>query len=99
MIDGEKIQINGVEYIVPALTFKQVKALSEDISQIGSVKDANLGADKIEKMLNIIHAAFSRNYPDMTREQVEDMLDLKNVRDVFHAVLGVSGFVEKKREV
>ena len=40
--------------------------------------------------------AIRRNYPGMTREDLSDMIDVKNYREVMGAVLNVSGFKERE---
>ena len=40
--------------------------------------------------------ALKRNYPDMTREQVAELLDLSMMRDCMNAVMSVSGMVPKE---
>ncbi len=94
MIDGIKLNLNGEEYIVPPLTFKQIKKLYPLIEELngngGTVK-------KMETIVTLTHAALSRNYPELTIEKVEDLVDLGNLKTLSEAVLGASGFTRGER--
>lgn len=92
--DGTKVTIGGEEYIVPPLSFKQLKALKEDIV---AMKDRT--ADNNERMIRVIHAALSRNYPELTIDQVEEMIDLGNIMEITQAVMGGSGFAKTMGEI
>lgn len=87
MIPGVPIQMGGQEWLVPALTLGQLRRLDAAIKALTSGDS--------EKVLNsvcaIVAAALSRNYPDMTEQKVEDLIDLSNRDEVVSAVLGNSG--------
>lgn len=93
MIEGVKISMAGMEYMVPPLSFKQLKVLAQDIEGLGeSASSGSLSAGQMDMAVRVIHAALLRNYPGMTIEQVEEMVDLGNFQDVVQAVLGAAGF-------
>lgn len=91
MIPGTKIQMGGNDFLVPPLTLGQLRRLQPKIKLIGSLSGADVGDDQVDAIGEIVSAALSRNYPDMTPERVLDLLDLGNARDVISAVLGASG--------
>ena len=93
--EGLPITIGGTEYIVPPLSFKQVKALQPEIEKLSKItaESATNSTEATEVMIKIIHSALQRNYPELTVEALEDMLDLGNVRTIIQAVMGISGFV------
>jgi hypothetical protein len=94
MIDGKEVRISGVDYIVPPLNFKQLKALKGDIAILsaGGTSDE----EQFDAVVRICHAALSRNYPDITKERLEEMLDLSNFGKIASAVLGSSGFEKQE---
>ena len=47
------------------------------------------------EMVTVVHAALTRNYPDLAVEQVWDGLDLRNIRAAMDAVAGASGLEAK----
>lgn len=88
---GVAIEIAGVVYIIPALTLRSVQALQERLTKY----TGQLNAESVELVLDTVHAALARNYPDMTRDAVADMVDLSNMAALMNAVMGVSGLVER----
>lgn len=90
MIEGVKITMAGMEYVVPPLSFRQLKSLTDDVEGLAAAGN-NLSAGQMDMAVRIIHSALSRNYPGMTVEQVEEMVDLGNFQQVVEAVLGAAG--------
>jgi 1-deoxy-D-xylulose 5-phosphate reductoisomerase len=91
LIDGVPISLGGNQYTVPALSLGQVKRLMPDIDSVtanGTPQD-----QVVSSAIKITTAALSRNYPEITAEQVEEMLDLSNFKTVLDAVMGISGLV------
>ncbi len=99
MIDGEKISLGGKEFVVPPLSFKQLRKFLPMIHTFTAGADSNsdfLGGSSqmIDTMLMIILAALNRNYPDMTPDDLEELLDVATIFPVFKAVIGVAGLVQ-----
>jgi hypothetical protein len=96
MIDGELIKIGEKEYTVPALNFKRVRTVQKLLEEIGTVNVGQILTDKqLDMMIEITHIGIQRNYPEMTKEELEENLDLNNIFDVVQAVTGQTGL--KKR--
>lgn len=91
MIEGKTINLGGTEYVVPPLNLGQIRRLQKDIEKINQLDARSLDDNAVDTMIKIIHAGLSRNYPEMTKKQLEDLIDLGNMREVTQAVLGVSG--------
>ena len=91
MIEGKPINLGGTEYVVPPLNLGQIRRLQKEIESIGKLDAATMNDRTVGTMLKVIHAGVSRNYPEMTLEQLEEIIDLGNIRTVTEAVLGVSG--------
>ena len=95
--EGTKKNIGGDNYIIPALSLKQVKNLKPEIDLVSdSTSDQDIRFDAMSK---IIFTALSRNYPDITEDQVKDMLDLNNILEIIDAVMNVSGFKKRLGEM
>jgi hypothetical protein len=58
---------------------------------------AQMGETQIGVLTEIVAAALQRNYPDMTAETVENLLDLGNAGAVLNAVLTGSGLKAQER--
>jgi hypothetical protein len=90
---GVKIQMGGVEYLVPPLTLGQLRRLEPKIRAMGEMApDARgISTEQIDAMAEIVSTALSRNYPDMSPEKVLELIDVANAREVILAVLTGSG--------
>ena len=91
MIDGVKINLGGTEYTVPPLSLAQVK---KHQAALDDFRASNGGLDEkgMETVVEVIHAAISRNYQNVTKQNLEEWLDLGNWDKVWYAVMGISGF-------
>jgi hypothetical protein len=90
MIDGKKIKLGGAEYTVAPLTFRQLRTLQPQLDKLTTL-NAVPSREQMDAVLDIVHAALLRNHPDVTRDGVEDLVDLGNLSAVVQAVMGVSG--------
>lgn len=95
MIDGVKLKLSGKEYEVPSLSWGFIKKnvkLIDKLQKLGS--NVQLSEELVNDFTKVIHAAFKRNYPDITVEELDEIIDMRNMSDVFKAIMGQSGFVE-----
>lgn len=86
--DGRKVRIGGRDYIIPALSFRLLRVLEADLKLVGGGPET---PETRAAALRVITACIRRNYPDVTEEQMEDELDLRNVMQVIEAIRGESG--------
>jgi hypothetical protein len=94
MIDGAVMTINGQEYVIPALNFKALRKLRADLDMLGKVESNRpLTDDEADAFVRVFHAALVRNYPDMTTDDVEELVDFRNLVPLMTAIMGASGFV------
>ena len=94
MIQGVVVNLAGQDYIIPALSFKQLRALETDLAQLEGLKGRPT-PEQQDVVVRIVQAAVSRNYPDVTIEQLSDMMDMANFLPTIEAVMGVSGLKQK----
>lgn len=95
MIAGIKLTMGGTEYEVPPLNFRALETLQPSIQQMGAL-NGFISKEQMAVIADVVLAALQRNYPEMTRERVMDMLDLGNMAAVFKAIMGASGFEATK---
>lgn len=88
---GQKIQLGDQEFIVPPLALGAVKELLPRIQQLRSI-DGIPSAEDLDTIVDTVHAAVARNYPDITRAALLEMLDLGNIKALFPMIMGRSGF-------
>ena len=90
MIPGLVVAMGGQDWIVPPLTLGQLRRLMPKVRQLTEI-GASMGEAQITVLIDIVAAALQRNYPEMTPEKVENLLDLGNAGVVLNAVLIGSG--------
>jgi translation elongation factor EF-4 len=90
--EGVPQKMGGKIWIIPALSFKQLKQLRERIAKL-NVEGDDISDESIEAASLIVHAALSRNYPQLTVEEVEDLIDMRNLKAVIEATMGIAGLV------
>jgi hypothetical protein len=82
--------MGGQDWMVPPLTLGQLRRLMPKVRQLTEI-GASMGEAQIAVLIDIVTAALQRNYPEMTPDKVEDLLDLGNASAVLNAVLTGSG--------
>lgn len=90
---GISVQMGGQEWVCPSLNFKQLQNL---LPRFQAMQTGELSVDWLKASVEIVHASLSRNYPDLTVEQVGEMLDMTNFTDALNAVMEVSGLAARK---
>lgn len=94
LIDGIKVKLGNKEYFVPPLNFKRLRQLKADIELLSSVKGTPTD-EQMNAVVKVVHSAIERNYPDLTIDDVEEMLDLANAGTVVKAIMGGAGLVAR----
>lgn len=92
MIPGIELELAGTVYIVPPLTLASMEKLQGQLSAF----DGTMQPDSVKTVIDCAYLAIKRNYPDITREQVAEMIDLSDMADVMAAVMRVSGIKKKE---
>lgn len=96
VISGITVTMGGRDWTVPPLTLGQLRLLMPKVRQLSEI-GAQMGETQIAVLVEIVAAALQRNYPDVTAETVEDLLDLGNAGPVLNAVLTGSGLRSRAR--
>lgn len=96
MISGVSVMMGGQEWTIPPLTLGQLRRLMPKVRQLSEI-GAQIGETQIGVLVEIVAAALQRNYPDITTETVENLLDLGNAGPVLNAVLSGSGLRPRVR--
>lgn len=95
--EGVSIELGGEAYTVPPLNFKALRSIGPKLDRLAAV-GLMPNADDLSAISEVIHLALVRNYPDLTLERLEDMLDVKNMAPTIEAVMLASGFTRGKAE-
>lgn len=93
MYEGRTFNIGGQEWVVPALSLATLRRFSKEdiLGKLGSIEGNVFGEAQVDAAVQVIHAALVRNYPGVTPEQVAEMVDLGNFREMVRAIFGQSG--------
>ena len=85
--DGTIVTIGEDKYIVPPLSLKSIKKHQGDFETM----DKKTPLEMLEVTSQILHESLSRNYPEITQDQVDDMVDMNNMGQWMQAIAGASG--------
>jgi hypothetical protein len=66
--------------------------------RLAGMSDDMFDPGNIGTVIDTLHAALGRNYPDMTREEVADMIDLENMQEVMTCAMDIAGLKRKALE-
>lgn len=92
MLPGKKIKIGDREFVVPVLSFQGVRKLIRLLKDLGDLTGATeLTEDQLDLIADIVLLGLARNYPELTREELEEHLDLNNFGEVLTIIVGQSG--------
>lgn len=94
-IPGITLRLADGDYVVPPLSLGALEQLQ---SQIASFTGNVLDAGQVATVIDATHAALRRNYPDLTRDAVAELIDVGNMVEVFEALMDVSGLKRKAQE-
>ncbi|OQS41131.1 hypothetical protein [Chromobacterium haemolyticum] len=94
-IKGISVLLNGKAYVIPPLNLAALEQLQDRLEQF----DGGIGKESISTVLDATTAALKRNYPDLTRDQVAELVDVANMAEVMEAIMDVSGLKRKAQEV
>ena len=95
-----KIKIKGIEFkfnetdtlTIPPIPIGYLEQLQGRMSEVTG--DA-LDPKQVTTVIDTLHIALSRNYPEMTREEVGNLVDISNMFEVFECAMDVSGMKRK----
>jgi hypothetical protein len=75
-------------WVIPPLALGDLETLQD---RIGVLQDGAIDPQSISTIIDATHAALKRNYPELTRADVANEIDLGNMMDVIGAVMDVAG--------
>jgi len=88
-IPGVSFNLGGNDVVLAPLNLKQVEELEPVIAEFSAATDMKSVAALGRKLIT---ASLSRNYPDITEDDVMNILDLGQLKAAISAVMGVSGY-------
>lgn len=89
-VKGVVVEFADGPLVVPPLSLASVEALQDRLSGYGDG-----GIAQVSLVIDSLWHALKRNYPDLTRDQAADMVDMENMGEVMDAVMNVAGLKRK----
>lgn len=87
--DGVDVVIGKHIYVAPPMTLRTIRTM---YPKIGSLSDPNLPKEASFDILSeLVYVALKRNYPAITKDEIEDGIDAKSIGEVMQAILEASG--------
>ncbi len=96
-IDGTTLKLRGREVILPPLDVRTIRRFTRDgrldkVMSMAARKGTLATDDEWGALVDLLTAALAVNYPEITTEDVEGMVDIANVADAIDALFMSSGF-------
>lgn len=86
---GTPVSMGGKNWIVPPLNLRALRELRPKLAIMGDVTNE----ESVSALIEVVRTALARNYPEITTEQVEDMIDLGNIAEITSAIVKVNMLV------
>jgi hypothetical protein len=93
LVDGIDVKVGREVLTVPALNFKALRRLKPSLDILKGIdrNASDLTDEQFDAIVHIVHTAIRRNYPNMSIEDLEEGLDMSNLKPVIDAVMANSG--------
>lgn len=95
IFEGVPFKLGGHEIVVPAVNFSRAKKLLPVLERL---RDAQLGVsinqNQLDDFIEVIFTAVSRNYPEVSKAALEDLVDFNNAPRLFMTIMGAGGFLQ-----
>ncbi len=83
---------NQQTLVIPPIAIGYLEQLQERVSLVNG---NTLDPEQISTIIDTLYIALRRNYPDMTREDVADLVDLGTMTEAFECAMDISGMKRK----
>ena len=92
---GVEIELGDKTYILPPLNCAALEQFGDKLETFNELPVVK----KIGFTVDLTLASLHRNYPELKREEIAEVIDLGNMAEVIQVVMGVSGLVRSSGEV
>jgi hypothetical protein len=91
---GLSVVLGTGTFVVPPLNLRSLQEFGDRLATF----NGGIDAESQGMVVDAAWHALRRNYPDITRDQLLDMIDLGNMQAIMEAVMDVSGLRRKAQE-
>lgn len=92
---GIPFNFDGRILVIPPLSLGAMERLQK---RLAGMSDDMFDPENIGTVIDTLHAALGRNYPDMAREEVANLVDLENMQEAMTCAMDISGLKRKALE-
>lgn len=85
----------GITLLVPPLSCGALEVLQERLAKLPELTATD--PEAVRTVVDAAHMALQRNYPDVTRDQVAELVDVGNLGDVYECLMDVGGVKRRAR--
>lgn len=97
-IAGIPTPLEGKLYVLPPCSLATLRRHMPAIQKLGKLQaNSELSMESLDTVISLAHEALKRNYPELTNDQVAEMIGLENLWEVFNGVMDVSGMLRKAK--
>lgn len=96
------VKVKGIPFafsdrtlVIPPLSLGAMEQLQ---GRLAGMREDMADPEYIGTVIDTVHAALRRNYQDMTRDEVADLIDLENMQEVMMCAMDVAGLKRKSLE-
>lgn len=94
MIPGVEFDFGGGRvYTIPPLPLGALQRLQDKLGKLNA--SSALEPASVATVIDAAHSAMRRNYPELTQDEVADLVDVGNMHEVIGCVLDVAGLKRK----
>lgn len=92
MIPGVEIKLGDKVFTIAPLNFITLKKVAPLLKSFEKLDGKTMPeAEDFDAMITIIHLAIKRNHPEVTSDEIGELLDMQNVMEVITKIMGASG--------
>lgn len=96
LIKGVTVTLGRNDYVIPPLNFRMLQEMGDQIAIVNAGGSYIKDVQTRDAFIEVIYASIKRNYPNVSRDEVIDGLDVTNAREAMLSLLGISGFERKE---
>lgn len=91
---GVTIVLGGLSLVVPPMSLGALEQMQDRLTSFAGEFDKA----SVSTAIDSLHLCLKRNYPEMSREEVADLIDVGNTNDIMLAVMDANGYRRKSQE-
>ena len=95
-IPGTEVTLSGVTLHLAPININQVKALAPVVKKLGEISIDTPLDEQMEVAVPIVFAAAVRNHPDITEDDLRNLLDMGNFQQAINAAMQIGGYQQAK---